>query len=114
VSTGYGGNFQVFGADEKLVRSFNGPAEINPVFYAGFQIMKNGNYVVTNWQGHGPGHGDSGHQLLEYTPNGKLVWSWKQDPSKYSSLQGVLVLDGLDMKMLHVEGSAGTLMPVRQ
>jgi hypothetical protein len=113
VAAGYGGNFQVFGTDGSLINSFNGPAEVNPVFYAGFQILKKGNYVVTNWQGHGPGHGNAGNQLLEYTPAGKLVWSWKQDPLKFSSLQGVIVLDGLDLKKLHVEDEHGILAPVR-
>jgi hypothetical protein len=113
VSTGYGGNFQVFAKDGSLVKKISGPAEVNPSFYAGFQILKNGNYVVTNWQGHGPGHGDSGTQLLEYNPNGDLVWSWKQDPAKYSSLQGVIVLDGLNLKKLHVEDKDGKLVPVK-
>jgi hypothetical protein len=51
-------------------------------------------------------------QLLEYTPGGKLVWSWKQDAEKFSSLQGVIVLNGLDINRLHVENSAGVLVPV--
>lgn len=113
VSTGYGGNLQIIGTDGNLVKAISGPAEITPNFYAGFQILSNGNFVVTNWQGHGPGHGDKGNQLLEYTPNGELVWSWKQDPTKFSSLQGVLVLDGLDVKKLHVEDENGKLVPVK-
>ncbi len=112
VAAGYGGNFQIFSPNGEFVNSFNGPAEINPVFYAGFQVLDNGNYVVANWQGHGPGHGNSGKQLLEYTPDGKLVWSWKQNPAKYSSLQGVIVLDGLNLKKLHVEDGRGVLSPV--
>lgn len=113
VSTGYGGDLQILAADGRLVKSISGPAEVNPNFYAGFQILKNGNFVVTNWQAHGPGHGESGTQLLEYSPNGELVWSWKQDPTKFSSLQGVLVLDGLDVKKLHVEDASGKLVPVK-
>jgi hypothetical protein len=113
VSTGYGGNFQVFSKDGSLDSKISGPAEVNPNFYAGFQVLENGNYVVTNWQGHGPGHGASGTQLLEYNPKGELVWSWKQDPAKYSSLQGVIVLDGLNEKKLHVEDEHGKLVPVK-
>jgi hypothetical protein len=113
VSTGYGGNFQIFSSDGNLLKKISGPAEVNPSFYAGFQILKNGNYVVTNWQGHGPGHGTSGTQLLEYNPAGALVWSWKQDPEKYSSIQGVIVLDGLNLKKLHVEDGQGKLVPVK-
>lgn len=113
VSTGYDKNLQIFSKDGKLLDSISGPAAVHPVFYAGFQILANGNYVVTNWQGHGSAFGASGIQLLEYTSKGKLVWSWKQDAEKFSSLQGVIVLDGLDVNRLHVEDGKGRLTPVR-
>lgn len=113
VSSGYAKNLQIFAADGKLLDTISGPAKVNPVFYAGFQILANGNYVVTNWQGHGPAFGASGEQLLEYTPKGELVWSWKQDPTKFSSLQGVVVLDGLDLTRLHTEDANGSLAPVK-
>ena len=95
------------------MKTITGPVEVNPNFYAGFQILRNGNYVVTNWQGHGADHGGSGIQLLEYSPEGKLVWSWKQDATKYSSLQAVIVLDGLDTNVMHVEDENGVLTPVK-
>ncbi len=114
VSTGYDKNFQIFSKDGKLLDSISGPPEVHPLFYAGFQILGNGNYVVTNWQGHGPAFGASGTQVLEYTPKGKLVWSWKQDATKFSSIQGVLVLDGLDLNLLHVEDANGKLAPVKK
>jgi len=110
---GYSGNIQIFDADAKLIKTITGPEEVHPKFYAGCQILPNGNIVVTNWQGHGPEFGESGTQLLEYTQNGDLVWSWKQDASKYSSLQGVIILDGLDVKKLHVENEKGVLAPVK-
>ncbi len=113
VSSGYAGNIQFFSADGKLVKTITGPQEVNPVFYAGFQVLKNGNYIITNWQGHGPKFGASGIQLLEYTPDGKLAWSWKQDADKFSSLQAVILLDGLDTKRLHVENENGMPVPVK-
>lgn len=113
VSTGYDKNFQLLGKDGKVIDSISGPAEVHPVFYAGYQILGNGNYVVTNWQGHGTAMGASGVQVLEYTPQGKLVWSWKQDPAKFSSLQGIIVLDGLDLSKVHVEDANGRLAPVK-
>ena len=113
VSAGYGGNIQIFSSNGNLVKSITGPDDVKPNFYAGLQILKNGNFLVTNWQGHGPGHGDSGTQLLEYSADGKLVWSWKQDASKYSSLQGVIALDGLNPKFLHIEGADGKLIPIK-
>lgn len=113
VSTGYSKNLQLFSADGKLVDSITGPAEVNPNFYAGLQVLQNGNYLVTNWQGHGPKSGASGTQVLEYTPTGKLSWSWKQDATKFSSLHAVIVLDGLDRDALYVEDKKGMLAPVK-
>ena len=113
VSGGFTANFQLFGHDGKLIDTISGPESVKPHFYAGFQVLPNGNYVVTNWQGHGPKFGASGIQLLEYTPTGELAWSWKQDAEKFSSLQGVIVLDGLDVNFLHVEDGEGKLVPVK-
>ena len=112
-SSGFAANFQWFDKEGKLVDTISGPPNIKPHFYAGFQILTNGNLIVTNWQGHGPKFGASGVQLLEYSPAGKLVWSWKQDSTKFSSLQGVIALDGLDPKFLHVEDGQGKLAPVK-
>ncbi|QDK82540.1 hypothetical protein EXU85_29600 [Spirosoma sp. KCTC 42546] len=111
VSGGYSANFQRFDKKGVWVDSISGPPIVNPHFFAGFQVLKNGNWVVANWQGHGPEHGASGTQILEYTPAGKLVWSWKQDPKQQSSIQGVLVLDGLDLNRPHVEDAQGRLVP---
>jgi hypothetical protein len=112
VSSGFAANFQVFDKTGKLIDSTNGPASVHPYFFGGFQILKNGNRVITNWQGHGEGHGGSGVQVLEYSPKGNLVWSWQQDPANFSSIQGVIVLDGLDTEKLHVEDNNGILSPV--
>jgi outer membrane protein assembly factor BamB len=111
VATGFAGNLQFFNDKGALVKKIGGKPEANPHFFAGFQILGNGNYVVTNWQGHGPAFGDKGVQLLEFNPNGDLVWSFKQDPTKFSSLQGVIILDGLDIDKLHTENENGILMP---
>jgi hypothetical protein len=113
VAGGYAANFQLFDAAGNAVKTITGPADVNPSFFAGFQTLPNGNYVVANWQGHGPTFGGSGHQVLEYSPNGELVWSWKQDATKFSSIQGVIVLDGLDINKLYVEGGGGVLEPVK-
>jgi len=109
VSSGYAVNFQVINKDGSLSKIITGPKEVNPHFFAGFQVLNNGNYLVSNWQGHGPNYGNSGSQLLEFTPEGKLAWSWKQDPAKFSSLQGVIALDGLNPAYLYIEGKDGKL-----
>jgi hypothetical protein len=113
VSTGYGKDLEFFSADGKRLDTITGPAAVNPNFFAGFQVLPNGNYVVANWQGHGPTHGASGVQALEYTPAGKLAWSWQQDAGKFSSLHAVIVLDGLDPRVLNTEDENGVLRPVK-
>lgn len=103
VSGGYAASLQIFGADEKLKQTITGGTDAAPFFFADVQILPNGHFVVANWQGHGAGMGGKGLQVLEYDAAGKLVWSWRQDASFVSSLQHVIVLDGLDLQKLHVE-----------
>lgn len=112
VSGGFTANFQIFGNDGKLTDSINAPDSVRPHFFSGYQILQNGHYAVANWQGHGPKFGQSGVQLLVFNPSGQLVWSWKQDSEKFSSLQGLIVLDGLDKRFLHVEDDSGKPVPV--
>ncbi len=114
VSAGYGAFMVELDPAGRIVRKFGSreqvPAEVNPFFYAMFQLLPNGNVVMANWQGHGEGFGESGIQLLEFGPAGEIVWQWS-DSSRISSLQGVLVLDGLDTSLLHDERN-GVMAPV--
>jgi hypothetical protein len=89
-------------------------ATVAPNFFAEFEILPNGNLVTSNWQGDGPGNGASGLQVLEFDPLGKLVWFWKQDPTNFSSIQGVQVMDGKDPRYLYVQewSRDGTWQPV--
>lgn len=103
VSAGYAASLQIFGADKQLKQTITGGEGVTPFYFADVQIMPGGSYVVANWQGHGAGNGSKGLQLVEYDTVGKLVWSWKQDASFVSSLQSLLVLDGLDTGKLMVE-----------
>ena len=113
-SAGYGAFMVELDATGAVVRKFGGkgevPAAINPNFYATFQLLANGHVVVANWQGHGPGHGRSGVQLIEFDRAGTIAWQWS-DATRISSLQGVLVLDGLDPALLHDERK-GVMSPV--
>ena len=95
-----------FGAADQV------PAGVHPYFYAMFQLLANGDVVVGNWQGHGPGHGGAGAQLIEFDPQGAIAWEWS-DKYFVSSLQNVLVLDGLDRSILNDErsGVMGPLAP---
>jgi hypothetical protein len=114
VTAGYGAFVVELDSAGKIVRQFGGkeqvPEKVRPFFYAMFQLLPNGNIVLANWQGHGPGYGHSGVQLLEFNPAGEIVWTWSQ-ADLISSLQGVLVLDGLDISRLHDE-RGGVMSPL--
>lgn len=114
VTAGYGAFVVELDASGKMVRKFGGkeqmPENLRPFFYAMFQLLPNGNIVLANWQGHGPGFGNSGVQLMEFNVAGEMVWSWSK-ADLISSLQGVLVLDGLDLAKLHDE-RAGIMQPL--
>ncbi|MEI6078658.1 MAG: hypothetical protein WCS94_23980 [Verrucomicrobiota bacterium] len=113
VTAGYGAFVVELDPSGKIVRKFGGkesvPEKMRPFFYAMFQLLPNGNIVLANWQGHGAGFGNSGVQLLEFESDGQIVWSWSK-ADLISSLQGVLVLDGLDTAKLHDERN-GVMSP---
>jgi len=113
VTAGYGAFVIEIEPNGKIVRKFGGkesvPEKVRPFFYAMFQLLPNGNIILANWQGHGPGFGNSGVQLLEFNSAGEIVWTWSKT-DLISSLQGVLVLDGLDTGKLHDERS-GLMLP---
>jgi len=115
VTAGYGAFVVELDPDGKILRKFGGkesvPENVRPFFYAMFQLLPNGNIVLANWQGHGLGFGHSGVQLLEFNPAGEIVWSWSK-ADLISSLQGVLVLDGLDPMLLHDERN-GLMQPLK-
>jgi len=112
VSTGYEASLQRFSADETFLGRIQAPSEASPFFFSDFQLLASGNYLVANWQDHGTGHGSTGLQVIELSPSSTLVWSWQQDPSYVSSIQGVILLDGLNLGKLHVEDTTGELVPV--
>lgn len=116
VTAGYGAFVVELDPLGNIVRKIGGrdqlPETVRPFFYAMFQLLPGGNIVLANWQGHGPGFGHSGVQLLEFDSGGGLVWSWSR-PELISSLQGVLVLDGLDTSKLHDERNGG-MAPLKE
>lgn len=114
VSTGYAKTLVLLSPAKAVLKTFPSsplPAEANAHFFGDFQILANGNMVVTNWQNHGPGHGQEGIQLLEFDSKGVVVSSYRQDPARFSSIHSVLVLDGLDPARLHDERT-GLQVPV--
>jgi hypothetical protein len=119
VTSGYGAAvLRIDAAAKRVLTTIGGKSQpdsatIVPNFYAGYQILPNGHFVVTNWQGHGGGNGGKGLQLLEYDASGTLVWKWQQNPNLVSSLHHVVVLDGLDTTKLHDDVN-GVLAPATQ
>jgi hypothetical protein len=112
VSTGYGASLALFGADGTLHKTITGPASVGPYQFVGFQILASGDYVVANWQGHSGEK--AGVQLLEYDPQGTLVWSYRPNTTTQSlSLHAVIVLDGLDTGKLNVDDTTGVLVAVQ-
>ncbi len=72
---------------------------------AGFQILRNGNIVVSNWSGHGVDDSEKGVQIVEYDPRGRLVWKWS-DPVRAGTIDGLIVLDDLDTGVLNDDVSS--------
>ncbi|HEY1719181.1 MAG TPA: hypothetical protein VGH42_12935 [Verrucomicrobiae bacterium] len=114
ISAAYGAFLVELDPNGKIIRKFGGkesvPPEVNPFFYAMFQLLPNGNILLANWQGHGENHGAKGIQLLEFNPRDEIVWQWSES-KLISSLQGVLVLDGLNTDLLHDERD-GLMKPI--
>lgn len=113
-SAGYGAFLVELDVHGNVRRKFGAkgqvPEAVRPFFYAMFQLLPTGDIVVANWQDHGPGHGSSGVQLLQFNREGDIVWQWSQS-ELISSLQGVVVLDGLDCSRLHDERQ-GVMQPI--
>jgi hypothetical protein len=83
-------------------------------FFGGFQVLKNGHVVVTNWNGHGAEDSRKGVQMIEFDPSGAVVWTW-HDPARAGSLASVIVLDDLDTNVLNddVSGVMGSVSAAR-
>jgi hypothetical protein len=111
---GYGAFVVELDAQGKVVRKWGGrpgPKDIGFNFFAGFQVLKNGHLVVSNWTGHGANDSAKGHQVLEFDADGKLLWSW-HDPALAGTIHGVIVLDDLDTARFN-DDTSGVLGPAR-
>lgn len=115
ISTGYGARLIIVSKDKKILKVIGGKSQpgndsIKSNYYAGFHVLPNSHYIVSNWQAHGPNHGGEGVQILEYDSSGVLVWSYK-NPKMFSSVQDIIILDSLDVSKFHDERT-GTIAPV--
>ena len=96
VSAGYGAFMAVFDKVGNLEKTFGEkdllPKNIEPYFYASFQIAKDDTILVANWQGHGPNNGNKGKQLIQFDSEGKYIDGISFE-KEISSLQGLLILE---------------------
>jgi hypothetical protein len=120
LSTGFGASCDVIDQTTHLVTKRYGVKEAPdagtflPHVFAELEILPNGNIITSNWQGYGAGYGNTGVQVIEFDPAGDVVWYYRQDPAIFSSIEGVMVLDGKDPQYLHVQETSpdSTWQPV--
>jgi hypothetical protein len=120
VSTGLGASLDVVDKTTHLVTRRLGTKQMPmaqtflPHEFQGFEILPNGNVIVANFEGFGAANGAVGIQVIEFSPAGDVVWFYKQDPTIFSSIGDLLVLDGKDPRYLHVQETSadGTWQPV--
>ncbi len=110
VATGHGKTIRIFDKTNKLSKEIGGPnapdaREVNPNYSGHFFMLPNGNYILTNWQGHEKDLGAKGRQIVEYNAKGELVWWWKQDPKRISAVHSILVLDNLDLSKAYSDAN---------
>jgi hypothetical protein len=97
-SAGYGGFLAELDKAGKVVRQWGGrpePKGLKYIFMSHFQTLKNGNIVVATWTGHRKSDSKKGQQVVEFAPDGKVIWKW-HDSGAAGSIHGVIVLDDLD------------------
>ncbi|MEP6652279.1 MAG: hypothetical protein ABJA82_02915 [Myxococcales bacterium] len=122
VSTGYAASLlRVDTARKTVLQTIGGKSQpeppggkrpLSPFFFSGYQMFENGDCLIANWQGHSPERNGQGYQLLLYNAAGALVWWFDQTAYPMtSSLNNIIVLDGLDSAFLHDEPN-GVLIPM--
>lgn len=78
----------------KEVRRWGGkalPKELGCHFFAGLHPLPDGGFLVANWTGHGAQDSAKGHQVLRFSADGKVTWSW-HDPKLTGSVNGVILM----------------------
>jgi hypothetical protein len=94
-TAGYGGFLVELDKTGKIVRQIGnkpGPNSIGINFFASVEVLKNGNFLIANWTGHGANDSEKGVQILEYDTAGKIVWQW-HDAASAGSIHNAVVLE---------------------
>jgi hypothetical protein len=110
VSGGFAKALFEFAPDGSLRRELalkDAPAAAGPLFFAGFQLLRNGNLIVCNWTGHGAQDSAKGWQLVEFAADGSMVWHWHA-PERAGTALNIVVLDDLDENAF-LDDSSGML-----
>jgi hypothetical protein len=110
LSGGYAHAVFEFGPDGKLRKEFevkDGPKGVDFHFFAGIQVLKNGNIVACNWTGHDAKDSTKGWQLVEFAPDGTVVWHW-HDAERAGTAINIAILDDLDENKF-LDDASGTL-----
>jgi hypothetical protein len=113
VAGGYSKGLYTFDPEGKLVKDtvLQQPEGLNNYFYAGFQILKNGHVVMSNWTGHSEKDFKPGWKLAELDKDHNVVWTWNE--AFGGTVNQVIVLDDLDTRVLNDDVS-GVLGAVAQ
>jgi hypothetical protein len=100
---GYAGFLAEMDKNGKMLSRKGGrpePKGLKYIFMSQFHRLKNGNTVIATWTGHKRNDSRKGQQLVEFAPDGKVVWKW-HDPEKAGSIHAVIVMDDLDPAQFH-------------
>ena len=112
-TNGHGGQLLAFapGGQRRVIGGKSSPSASKVTIYqpGQFQILQNGNIVITNWTAE---NGGKGQQLVEYAPDGNMVWSWDDAAIRPQGMETLLVLDDLDPAVLN-DDRDGVLKPRR-
>ena len=90
VVTGYGHSIVDITPEGKVLRTLGGADEY--YFFSRPCELENGNTVASNWTGHKPQDSQKGTQLIEFDPQGNVVWKW-HDPERAGTIHGVIVFE---------------------
>lgn len=113
VAGGYSAGLFEYKPNGELLREFvaTQPQGMTNHFYAALQLLKNGHIIQSNWNGHSDKDYKPGWKLIEFNPDGKIVWTWNEPPEKIGTLNGLIILDDIDIGVLNDDVN-GILGPI--
>jgi hypothetical protein len=93
VSGGYSKGFYTFNLAGELLKDtvIEQPKGLHNFFYSGFQILKSGNIVMSNWTGHNMKDFKPGLKLVEFDKDYNVIWSWNEEFG--GTVNNVIVLE---------------------